>query len=91
MTLPDIIQLLMVLTVTGIVVGVAGAGIRWLWQLTDRRAVSTSAKAELEELRARVSELEAERGHLAELEERLDFAERLAAQQRDPEQLGRGK
>lgn len=37
---------------------------------------------ELEQLRARVGELESQQLHLAELEERLDFAERLLTQQR---------
>jgi hypothetical protein len=35
--------------------------------------------AEADELRHRVSELEQQQGRLAELEERLDFAERLLA------------
>jgi hypothetical protein len=91
MSIPDLIQLLGVLAIFGIVVGVAGTGIRWLWHLTDRQAAARVTNAELEELRARVAELETERSHTAELEERLDFAERLIAQQRDPEQLGRGK
>lgn len=39
-------------------------------------------QAELEQLRARVGTLEAQQVHLAELEERLDFAERLLTQQR---------
>jgi tetrahydromethanopterin S-methyltransferase subunit G len=38
-------------------------------------------------LQARVTELEAEHERLAEIEERLDFAERLLARQRDPERL----
>jgi hypothetical protein len=37
---------------------------------------------ELEQLRSRVGELEAQQGRVAELEERLDFAERLLTQQR---------
>jgi Tfp pilus assembly protein PilO len=39
-------------------------------------------QAELEQLRTRVGTLEAQQVHLAELEERLDFAERLLTQQR---------
>lgn len=41
-----------------------------------------SLHAELEQLRARVGTLEGQQVHLAELEERLDFAERLLTQQR---------
>ena len=39
------------------------------------------------ELRSRVEQLEAERGRLAELEERLDFAERVLAQSEPPARL----
>jgi Tfp pilus assembly protein PilO len=41
-----------------------------------------SLHAELEQLRTRVAMLEGQQVHLAELEERLDFAERLLTQQR---------
>jgi hypothetical protein len=44
--------------------------------------------AELEELRARVQELEGERTRVAELEERVEFAERILA--KVPEQLPAG-
>jgi hypothetical protein len=44
---------------------------------------------EVEELRERVRDLESTQGRYAELEERLDFAERLLAQRREPEQLPR--
>ncbi|MGH7516676.1 MAG: hypothetical protein ACREOC_04280 [Gemmatimonadales bacterium] len=40
------------------------------------------------DLRARVEQLEAERGRIAELEERIDFAERMLAQQREPGRIG---
>lgn len=49
--------------------------------------VSADLANEVDELRSRVAELEAERGHLAELEERLDFAERLLARNGDRVQL----
>ncbi len=39
--------------------------------------------AEVEELRARVAVLEGDRERIVELEERLDFAERLLARQRE--------
>jgi hypothetical protein len=38
----------------------------------------------VEDLRARVADLEAQQGRVLELEERVDFAERLLAQQRLP-------
>jgi hypothetical protein len=39
-----------------------------------------AAGAELAELRTRLEQLEADRGRMAELEERLDFMERVLAQ-----------
>lgn len=48
-------------------------------------------RAELDELRARVEEGEQARDRIAELEERLDFAERLLAQQREQPKLGVGR
>jgi len=43
--------------------------------------------AELDDLRARVADLEQRQGILQELEERLDFTERLLAQQREQARL----
>jgi hypothetical protein len=45
----------------------------------------------VEELERRVVELEARQQRVAELEERLDFAERLLAQQRDAPRVGPAK
>lgn len=48
-------------------------------------------RAELAESReAQVEELQQVRQEVAELAERLDFAERLLAQQRDPQRIARG-
>jgi Tfp pilus assembly protein PilO len=43
--------------------------------------------AELEGLRSRVDQLEAGQVQVAELEERLDFAERMLAQAKEPDRL----
>lgn len=43
--------------------------------------------AEMEDLRSRVAELEQRQGIVHELEERLDFTERLLAQQREQARL----
>ncbi len=64
--------------------------------LADRirgRAVATDdLRAELTEQRDTVDgELEALRGQVAELAERLDFAERLLTKQRDSARLGGGE
>jgi hypothetical protein len=49
---------------------------------------AADARGELEELRERVRQLEQANPRLAELEERLDFAERVLAQQ-EPDRLKR--
>lgn len=55
----------------------------------QRPADDAALREELASLRARVDELEGERARVHELEDRLDFAERLLAQQREPERLPR--
>lgn len=45
---------------------------------------------ELEEIRARLQSLEAREARVAELEERLDFAERLLTREREAPPLGPG-
>ena len=45
---------------------------------------------EVEQMRARMTEVEALQHRLAELEERVDFAERLLAQRHEPQRLGGG-
>jgi Tfp pilus assembly protein PilO len=52
-----------------------------------RAALDPSLAGELDELRARVAELEQRQGALHELEERMDFTERLLAQQREQARL----
>jgi len=55
----------------------------------EGRTADPALQREVEELRERVRDLEAGQGRYAELEERLDFAERLLAQRREVEQLPR--
>jgi Tfp pilus assembly protein PilO len=55
----------------------------------EGRGGDAELRHEVEELRERLRELEAAQPRMAELEERLDFAERLLAQRREPEQLPR--
>jgi hypothetical protein len=45
-------------------------------------------QGELEALRDRLQQLEQSQGRMGELEERVDFAERLLAQGREPDRLG---
>lgn len=47
-------------------------------------------RAEVEQLRVRLSEVEALQHRVMELEERVDFAERLLSQRREPQRLEKG-
>lgn len=51
---------------------------------------SQQLEAEMADIRARLDEADAARGRIAELEERLDFAERMLAQRRDAPRVGPG-
>jgi len=90
-TLPPQVFLLMVLAI------VAGTTIIF-WPLMraiarrieGRGRESTALREEIEQLRARLAEVDAVQGRLGELEERLDFAERMLAQRTEPDRLQRG-
>jgi hypothetical protein len=64
---------------------IGGALGRWI----ESKSRKGGDPERFQELEARVVELEANCERMAEIEERLDFAERLLAQQRDPKELGR--
>jgi hypothetical protein len=64
---------------------VAGAVAR---RISGRSAPGPDLQPELDDLRARVSELEQAQARVEELEERVDFAERLLAQQHEPQRIG---
>jgi hypothetical protein len=55
----------------------------------EGRVADPALQHEVEDLRERVRDLEAGQSRYAELEERLDFAERLLAQRREADQLPR--
>jgi cytochrome c-type biogenesis protein CcmH/NrfG len=55
----------------------------------EGRGVDPRFEEELMQLRERVAELEHNGTHVAELEERLDFAERMLAQRSQPRELQR--
>jgi len=62
-----------------------GRAISWRARNADRG--SQASEKQIEELR---QNLEAMQHRIAELEERVDFAERLLAKQRDSDRLGGG-
>ena len=72
-----------------VVFAIIAGGVIVLWPLVraiarriEGRTEDPALRRELEELRMRVGEIEGEQARFAELEERLDFAERLLAQAR---------
>lgn len=63
--------------------------IRALARRIEGGAASTEAQAELDGLRERVRQLEEMPPRMAELEERVDFTERIVAQGREPDRIQR--
>lgn len=58
-------------------------------RLEGKGGADSALKAELEQVHHRLAEMEPLQARMVELEERLDFAERLLAQAKDPERLPR--
>ena len=67
---------------------VLGTGLRWVWLRTGRPVVADADTAN--QLQSALGRLDENEHRVAELEERLDFAERMLAQQREQDQLPRG-
>lgn len=81
-------MLLAVLIVLGkVIIPIANAYARRL----EQSGTGAGHTAELDDLESRVRHLEAREQRVAELEERLDFTERLLAQQREAPRLGAGE
>ena len=78
-------------TVGLIFLGLTAAAVIVLWpimraigrRLEGRGGADAALRAEVEQLRARLSDVDLMHQRLAELEERVDFAERLLAQRKD--------
>jgi hypothetical protein len=58
-------------------------------RLEGKGAGDPALRADVEQLHARIGEVDALQTRVAELEERVDFAERLLAQNREPDRLQR--
>jgi len=74
----------------GAIVALVFAGIAVLRVLPSRksRVVDPNERQALEDLQRRLDELDQLTQRLGELEERVDFTERLVAQQRESQRLG---
>lgn len=73
--------------------GVYRVAMRWIDRRHERLMAergSGGSAGEVQQLRARVEALEESVGRVQELEERMDFAERILAQQRERGQLPAG-
>jgi hypothetical protein len=73
-----------------IVLGALAASVIILWPLmrafarrVEGKSVDTALRAEVDQLQARLNEVDILHSRVAELEERLDFTERLLAQAHD--------
>lgn len=64
---------------------------RALARRIEGRSLDLHARAELDELRARVAELDQLHHRVGELEERVDFSERLLTQRGENQMLKRGE
>ena len=62
-------------------------GVRVFQRRLEGKTVGPEIQRELEELRHRVAQLEQAQGRVEELEERMDFSERMLTQDRQPGQL----
>jgi len=93
MDFESIVKIIVVaLTVVGIPVAAYAAIVatRAIWVKPGQQGDKVEELGqEVEALRSRLNEVEAQQSHVAELEERLDFAERLLAQSREPDRLPR--
>lgn len=67
------------------------AATRAIWIKGEPAPVAPEVSGRVEALERRVAELEAERERLTELEERVDFAERLLVRENQPPGIGPAK
>jgi Tfp pilus assembly protein PilO len=92
MTLPPQVTLLIVVALVAGCTIVLWPIVRALARRLEGRQVAPdpAVQSELAQLRARVADFDQLQHRVAELEERLDFAERLLAQRHEADRLPRG-
>jgi len=89
---PEIFFIAGVMVVAIIVAGIVfGPLLRAYARRIDGKSGDAQLAAEVDHLRARVAELELVQDRVAELEERVDFSERLLAQGRESQSVGRNQ
>lgn len=88
-TLNDAAAVIIVLAVLGTAILICWPLVRALARRVEGAGAAAELQGEVEALRQRVEQLEQGQSRMAELEERVDFAERLLAQSREPDRLQR--
>lgn len=91
-TLPAPVFLIIVVVVVGASAWVLGPLFRAIARRIEGRSrLDPAIHEELEQLRARAAEVDGLNQRVAELEERVDFTERMLAQRSAPERLPEGR
>jgi hypothetical protein len=88
-TLHDMAVVVLLLGVGLMLAMLIGPLIKAIARRIEGGAASAEVQAELEGLRERVRQLEEMQPRMLELEERVDFAERIVAKGREPDRLER--
>jgi hypothetical protein len=88
-SLSDAAAVIITLVVMGSLLMMVWPLIRAFARRLEGGGAAAELQGEVETLRARVDQLEQGQARVGELEERLDFAERLLAQSREPDRLQR--
>lgn len=88
-TLGDVAAVFIVIAVMGTAVLLLWPLIRAIARRLEGRAASPELEQEVAALRSRLDQVEQGQARIAELEERVDFAERLLSQPRESDRLQR--
>jgi Tfp pilus assembly protein PilN len=87
----ELILTILGIVVTGIVLMKVFGPIARAWaRKLEGKAAAPELQAEVDQLHERIAEVDPLRQRVLELEERLEFAERLLAQRKDQDLLSRG-
>ena len=84
-----ILAILGMVMATLVAIKVLGPIMRAWARRLEGKAAAPELQAEVDQLRDQIAEVEPLRNRVLELEERLEFAERMLAQRREPERLPR--
>jgi Tfp pilus assembly protein PilO len=85
---PPIVLLIVIAALTATVIILWPIMRAFARRLEGKGAADPALRADVEHLHARLAEVDALQGRIAELEERVDFTERLLAQAQQPARLG---